>query len=116
MDLGRDIDELAYLSANPEVDRAQTFLSLMAQMEFAEAEKFLKGEDGMGAGGRLDPDVTYETGRTTAMHMAALNDDVEGVRLLLAYGADREFRDEEGKTALDMARGQDAKAVIALLS
>ena len=115
MDLGRDIDEHAYLEANPEVRRVQAFLSLMSQMEFEEAEKFLKGEDELGNGRKLDPNVTYETGGTTAMHMAALNDDAEGVRLLLRYGADKEVKDDDGQMALDMAGMVDAKTVIALL-
>lgn len=61
IDLGRDIDEEALLVVNPDVERAQAFLSLMSQMEFTEAEAFLKGEDGMGAG-KLSPNVTYEHG------------------------------------------------------
>lgn len=47
INLGQDISEAVYLKANPQVERAQTFLSLMAQMDFDDAEKFLKGEDGL---------------------------------------------------------------------
>ena len=85
-------------------------------MEFDEAEKMLKGEDQGANGERLSPDVTYETGQTTAMHMAALNDDVEGVQLLLGYGADPLLQDESGQTALQMAREQDARKVIPILA
>lgn len=116
IDLGRDIDEQTYLQAHPEVERAQSFLGLMSQMDFEDAESMLKGEDDLGNGQPLDPNVTYETGGTTAMHMAALNDDTEGVRLLLKYGADKDVKDEDGKTALDMAKDVDAKAVITLLT
>lgn len=91
-----------------------TFLSLMSQMEFADAELFLKGEDPDADGVPLDPNVCYESGGMTAMNMAALNDDVEGVELLLRYGADRGFRTEDGDTALDLARSTGAKGVIAL--
>ena len=84
-------------------------------MDFDEAEKMLKGEDELGNGERLSPDVTYETGQTTALHMAALNDDVEGVELLLRYGADPLLKDESEQTALQMARDADARKVIPLL-
>lgn len=90
------------------------FLSLMSQMEFSDAELFLKGED-PDANGKMDPNVCYDSGRMTAMHMAALNDDVEGIQLLLKYGADKEFKSEDGQTALDMAKAQNSKRVIALL-
>lgn len=116
MDLGRDIDDQLYFQAHPNAERAQVFLSLMAQMDFDEAEKMLKGEEQWGNGERLSPDVMYETGQTTAMHMAALNDDVEGVQLLLRYGADPLLQDENGQTALQMAREQDARKVIPLLA
>ena len=75
----------------------------------------LKGEDNLGNGQRLSPDVTYGAGQTTAMHMAALNDDNEGVELLLRYGADPLLEDESGQTALQMARDQDAQKVIPVL-
>jgi len=52
----------------------------------------------------------------TAMHMAALNDDVKGVELLLRYGADKDCKAEDGQTALDMARSEKAEAVMVLLS
>jgi ankyrin repeat protein len=50
----------------------------------------------------------------TALHMAALNDDTESVRLLLKYGADKYFSSDGGQTALDMAKEQGPKGVIAL--
>jgi hypothetical protein len=131
IDFGAEIDEVLFykvcrlsgaslrasihrVQAHPEVERKQTFLWLMSQMEFDEAELFLKGED-PGANGKLDPNVCYSAGRMTSMHMAALNDDVEGVQLLLKYGADKEFKSEDGETALDMAKADDSKRVIALL-
>lgn len=92
-----------------------TFLSLMSQMEFSDAELFLKGED-PDATGKLDPNVCYDSGGITAMHMAALNDDVEGIRLLLRYGADKDLESEDGQTALDMAKAQNSTRAIALLT
>ena len=87
----------------------------MSMMQFPDAELFLKGEDA-GAKEKMDPNVCYKMGRMTAMHMAALNDDIEGIRLLLKYGADKEFKSDDGQTALDMAREQNSKRVIALLT
>ncbi|KAL6715377.1 hypothetical protein ACLMJK_007643 [Lecanora helva] len=87
----------------------------MACMEFGEAEKFLKGEDGLGGGLPLSPNVTYETGGQTALHMAALNNDVEGAQLLLRYHVDKEIKDDDGNTALDGAKMVDAKDMIRLL-
>ena len=114
IDLGDEIDREAFMKENPNIARAQDFLSIMSQQEFVEAEKYLKGEDESG-GSKLSPDVLYQTGGQTAMHMAAYNDDVEGVRLLLRYGADKHIKDEDGQTALDCAKDADAKGVIALL-
>ncbi len=48
--------------------------------------------------------------------MAALNYDFEGIQLLMKYGADKDFKLEDGQTALDMAKEQNAKRVIALLT
>jgi ankyrin repeat protein len=87
----------------------------MSQMDFSDAELLLKGED-PDATERLNPDVCYDSGGITAMHMAATNDDVEGVQLLLKYGADKDFRSEDGQTALDMAKAEGSKQVVALLS
>lgn len=115
INLWQDIDEAVYLKTNPQAKRTQFFLSLMAQMDFDEAEKFLKGEDGLGTG-KLSPDVTYSSGGQTALHMAALNNDLEGVRLLLRYGASKGIKDEDGQTALDLAKLVEAKDLFALLS
>jgi ankyrin repeat protein len=50
------------------------------------------------------------------MHMAALNDDVDGMVLLLKYGANKQSKSEDGHTTLDMARKEGSKMVIALLT
>ena len=116
IDFGQLIDEEIYLTANPALRRKNDFLSLMSQMEFKPAELFLKGEYEGFEGKGIDPNVCYEGGKMTAMHMAALNDDVEGVKLLLQYGADKNFKAEDGQTALDMAKGQWYDRIVALLA
>lgn len=85
----------------------------MARGQFSKAELFLKGED-RGANGKLDPNVRYEGGMMTAMHMAALHNDGEAIQLLLKYGADKGLR-ADGQTALEMAKEMNAKRVVALL-
>lgn len=92
------------------------FLFLTVQREFEEAEKILRGEDAIENGNELCPEVCYVQGGVTAMHMAAINDDAEGVRLLLRYGVDKDFKDEKGYTALDFAKRHNARAIVALLS
>ena len=91
------------------------FLISMSFMNFSEAETLLKGEDPDGRG-KVDPNACYPLSRVTAMHMEAGNDDVEGVQLLLKYGADKEFKSSDGLTALDIAKQRDAKKVVALLT
>ena len=51
----------------------------------------------------------------TPLHWAAQGGNVEAVRLLLAYGAAREVRDEDGNTALDIAAAAGRDQVVALL-
>ena len=65
INLDRDIEEAEYFRAHPERERANAFLSQMAVMEFEEAEKFLKGEDGMGDRRPLDPNVKCVLGLLT---------------------------------------------------
>ena len=83
-------------------------------MEFGEAEKFLKGKDGMGSG-NLSPNIASKRGGQTAMYMAAYNNDIKGVQLLLRYNANKDVKDGDGSTALDCTREVKAHAVIALL-
>jgi len=71
-----------------------------------EAEKLLKhllsaGVDvnSVEAGSALD---------FTALHAAALNPDPRPIRLLLAYGANPNARDREGRSPVDLARASQA--------
>lgn len=52
---------------------------------------------------------------STALHLAAGSGAVECVRVLLAAGVDADARNAAGLTALDIARGHDESAVVALL-
>lgn len=87
----------------------------MAKMDFGTAELFLRGEVKGEEGWKMDPNVTYEGHLASAMHVAAYDHDVEGVRLLLRYGGDKDLKDDHGKTPLDWARGVDAQDVVNLL-
>ncbi|KAH7919733.1 ankyrin [Leucogyrophana mollusca] len=108
-DLGETIDEEIFMDANPQEQHNQAFLSMMAFSNHEDAETMLN-EHG------ADVNCTYPTGGQTAMHMAALNDDLEGVQFLLRHGARTDIRDEGGMTPLDMARSQGGQKVIDLLS
>lgn len=57
----------------------------MSQMDFDEAEVLLKGEDEGANGQKMDPNVTYDAGKMTAMHMAALNDEYVSVLASLFF-------------------------------
>lgn len=114
-DLNREIDEKLLHRAVPHSGRTEAFLSFMSQMEFGEAEKYLKGEDENSNGAKLDPNVTYPDGEMTALHMAAMNNDTEGMQLLLRYGADKSLVGD-GKTALGWARELGCQDAVALLS
>ena len=70
------------MEAHPEARRKERFLGLMSQGDFVDAEILLKGEDQGADGSKMDPDVVYEAGRMTAMHMAALNDEYVFVRFV----------------------------------
>jgi ankyrin repeat protein len=49
----------------------------------------------------------------TALHSAAEHGDVELARELIARGADRRLRTNEGKTAADLAANDEVRAVVA---
>ena len=80
----------------------------MAQSDYEEAEELLRDRD-------VNVNCTYPSGGQTALHMAAMNDDVEGVELLLRYGADKAQLDESGWDAARAARECGAKKVLQLL-
>ena len=48
------------------------------------------------------------TGKTSLMY-AAQNGDAETLRILAEHGADRELRNKEGKSALDLASNDEVK-------
>ncbi|MGE5375044.1 MAG: ankyrin repeat domain-containing protein [Bacteroidota bacterium] len=61
-----------------------------------------------------EPNVR-EQGGFTPLHVAAQNDDLETVRILLLGGADLALKNDEGKTALDLAMDAGHEKSAALL-
>ncbi len=49
----------------------------------------------------------------TALHAAAHNGDLEMARVLLAHGADRQLRDDEGRSAADLASTPELAELLA---
>lgn len=60
--------------------------------------------------------LNINDGRGTPLHEAARDGQVRAVQLLLRYGADRNVRDADGLTPLDLARREGHDAIVALLS
>ncbi|KNG91446.1 DNA-binding protein RFXANK [Aspergillus nomiae NRRL 13137] len=78
-------------------------------------------EAAVGSGEDLNNQMTPYTSfmrmrGATALHLAVVCGLQEVVRLLLDHGADAKIVDEEGKTALDVARGLTDQLVIDLLT
>jgi len=71
------------------------FLSLMSQIKFLNAKLFFKGED-LDANGKMDFNIYYNSSKIIAMYIAVLNNNIKGIQLLLKYGADKEFKLEDG--------------------
>ncbi len=51
----------------------------------------------------------------TPLHVAAQNNDFDMIKLLLEHGADKTYLNNEGKTALDIAKEKSYKTIIDLL-
>uniref|UniRef100_A0A7V5CTW4 Ankyrin repeat domain-containing protein n=1 Tax=Acidobacterium capsulatum TaxID=33075 RepID=A0A7V5CTW4_9BACT len=65
--------------------------------------------------GGADGNATQQGG-VTALHLAAANGDEEAVRVLLASGASKTARSDEGKLPAEYARERSHAAVAALLA
>ena len=59
-----------------------------------------------------DVNAFRHTRRATALMVAAHEDDLESIQLLLDYGADTTIKDKNGKTALDWAHDEETKALL----
>ncbi|KAH7101928.1 ankyrin [Auriculariales sp. MPI-PUGE-AT-0066] len=114
-DLGAEIAHQRFLAANPRIARAETFLSLVEQGDADAAEAFLNADPENG-GEPVDVNAIKRGTGQTALHLAALNNDEPGVRMLLAYGADRTIEDDTAETAADCAKSVKAENVLCALA
>jgi hypothetical protein len=114
-DLGKEIEEEIYLDSNPHIRRQKAFFSLLQFGEFDEVEEMLQGVDEGGDGSKMDPDVGFEGGQTTALHLATTLNNVQAIRLLLSYGADVRRKNDEGQTAIDIATSLNAHEALSVL-
>jgi hypothetical protein len=64
---------------------------------------------------RANPDLTNKDHKMTALMIAAASYDLDAAALLLKYNANRELRDFEGLTALDLAKRKGYAGMVALL-
>jgi len=48
----------------------------------------------------------------TALHVAAMNDELEIVKLLLSRGADPKIKDDDGRLPIDLAKKDEIKALL----
>ncbi|TDL20333.1 hypothetical protein BD410DRAFT_378605 [Rickenella mellea] len=108
-DIGEAFDDEKEMDAQPlSWKKERALLSCLQFSELDEAEILLRDEG-------VSPDAFHEEGHMTALHMAAMNNDVEGARLLLRYGADVNIQAETGQTAVQIGEEMDAKEFVRLL-
>ena len=67
------------------------------------------------AGARIDAPIRDTGGETHLMRLAAWDEDGSPTRLALELGADPSLKDDKGRTALDIAREKNNRAVIPIL-
>ncbi|EJD49209.1 ankyrin [Auricularia subglabra TFB-10046 SS5] len=108
-DLGAELAELQFLAEHPDIERAETFLTLVEQGDADAAEELLSGPDA------VNVNATKRNSAQTALHLAAYNNDAEAVEMLLRHGADKNARDDSGQTPLECALEVKAEAAAALL-
>ncbi|CED85430.1 Zinc finger, RING/FYVE/PHD-type [Phaffia rhodozyma] len=112
-DLGEEIRSEIAFDSNPHLRRTEAFLSLMSQDDLETAEEMLRGEDGAEP---VDPNSTYEEGGLTALHVAAYNNNVRAIELLLRYGAQKDKRSNDGASPLDCASQVEAWNAVQVLN
>ena len=106
----------------PFTDRSQKFLVLFMNLtddpEILLAEQMLLGQDPGGQSQRVHPDtsdVVDMNKQTTALHLAAHNDDLRAAKLLLRFGATKDLLRGDGLSALDIAKEAGSRKVEAFL-
>jgi len=62
-----------------------------------------------------DPNIAHKTAGTTLLMQAVFKADVRLVKLFLEHGADLDLKDNQGRTALDIAKKKNYQEVIDLL-
>ena len=62
-----------------------------------------------------DPNIAHKTAGSIPLMAAAYKGDVRLVKLFLEYGVDPNLKDNQGRTALDMAKKKNQQGVIDLL-
>jgi ankyrin repeat protein len=62
-----------------------------------------------------DPNIAHKTAGTTPLIQAVFKADVRLVKLFLEHGADLDLKDNQGRTALDIAKKKNYLEVIDLL-
>lgn len=106
----------------PHVERSTKFLVLFLVLtddhEILLAEQMLLGQDPGGRCERVHPDTFAELDgnkQTTALQLAAHNDDVRAANLLLQYGAMKDLLRDDGLSPLDIAKEAGSRKVEAYL-
>jgi ankyrin repeat protein len=62
-----------------------------------------------------DPNIPHKTAGTTPLIQAVFKADIRLVKLFLEHGADLDLKDNQGRTALDIAKKKNYPEVIDLL-
>lgn len=85
----------------------ENFIDAVIKNDIDQVEAYLKQG--------IEPNVTLDNARITALHFAAQNNFIEIAKLLLMAGADPNCETDEGETPLNIAKQHHHKEMIQLL-